>query len=612
MSVFQRITVALVVAMTAAIPFVPGAEAQGDTFGCDPGFYQVITGQFAEFDPGAGSYTTLGPDTSNYNAMGYRIADGYMYGVSGSDLHRIDANGVRTTIATLDKTNSAYTGDFGDDGLLHVSRGGAEWTTINVETFETTRIPELSVKLNMADITNVNGKFYGVSSQGNLIRIDPIALTVTTVGRVSGLPDTPKSYGAAWSTAGGNLYVGRNTGEIYQITGYSTSSPTATQVGSAPATNSNDGASCSLAPPPPGLADVDGPEPETQPSTPEGEAAAKEYESTYEPTPLPGPTTEPEPEPEPEPTDPETTYEVEPAPIEGGETCGDSPIEVRPPRDPLQTLTMVEEPTVLYSSGFDDGSAAGWKYLSGDWVMEGGNLSQITDCDFDATALMTTHTLSDFRWSSTFAANDGLNHGGLLFHQSSPYTRSGATLVDFADGGSVIRWGSYDNGGFYRFEGMQPVPAAAPGQIVTLSVEVHGDFVKVSIDNSAVAYFQAPETAGMVGVVATKSQLSFGSAELIALPPETPEVAKSEEAEADPDAESDPDAEAAPAEGEEAPVADEAAPSSEAEPDAAVEADPTAEAEPAAEPEPAVEPEPAAEPAPEPEPAAEPASEPAE
>lgn len=519
----HRLCTALLSAVVAALVLSPAASAQDDTFACDPGFYQVIAGQFAQFDPGAGSYDALGPDNSNYNAMGYRIADGYMYAVAGKNLYRINAFGDLSVVAKLTGTSGGYTGDFGDDGLLHVSRGGADWTTVDIDTLEATPVPELSVAAGMADITNVNGLFYGLSSQGDLIRVDPVALTVDNIGAVQGLPSSSMAYGAAWSTAGGNLYIGRNSGEIYQITGYSTSSPTATQVGTAPPTNSNDGASCSLAPPPPGLADVDGPEPETQPSTPEAQAAAQQYEETYEPTPIPEPTNKPA-EPDPGANDPDETYAVDPDEITGGEMCGDSPFEARPPRDPLQNIVAVDTETQLYRSDFADASALGWQFLSGEWSMTAASLKQTTECDFDATALLTTHTVSDFRWTTSFVANQGQNSPGVLFHQSSPNTRSGATLVDFADDGSVLRWGSYDNAGFYVFDGMAELPQVAAGQVVRLSVEVHGRFVKVSVDDVAVAYFESPEEAGMVGLVATKSVVAFEHAELVALPPETTQV----------------------------------------------------------------------------------------
>ncbi len=500
MSISRYITRSIIASTAismAVLPVSQSASAAGETFACDPGFYQVIAGQFAEFDPGAGTYTRIGPDTDNYNAMGYRI----------------DATGNRTVVGSLGGMSSGYTGTFGDDGLLHVSRGGADWYTIDVDTLETTRIPELSKGVGVADITNVNGVFYGVSSRGGLVRFDPTALEVTQVGNVEGLPTYSGAFGAAWSTAGGNLYVGRNSGEIFQITGYSTGNPVATQVGSAPATNSNDGASCELAPPPPGLADVDGPEPETEPSTPEGQAAAEEYEENYEETPIVIP--ESQPMEESEPSGP--TYEVEDSGIGSGQACGATVLEDRPARGPDGRFAVVSEPTVLYSTSFGAADAANWSALSGTWEHGDDKFAQVETCDFDATALLSGHTVNHFRWEATFSG-DSSNQGGLLINQQSEETRSGATLIDLSDDGSIVRWGSYDDRGYYQYVGAEDIGTPAAGTEVTLAVEVNGSDVHIEVNGERVGYLNTKYAGGHVGLVATQSIISFTSATLTALP----------------------------------------------------------------------------------------------
>ncbi len=483
----------------------PGeASAADDTFRCDPGFYQVISGQFAEFDPGADIYNEIGARTTTYNAMGYRLADGYIYGVGNGELYRINADGERTTVGSLPGVPSGYTGTFGDDGLLHVSSGGADWYTLDVDTLEATRIPELSVRMGAADITNVNGIFYGVSNNGDLIRIDPKALTVQTVAAVSGLPSSNQAYGAAWSTAGGNLYVGRNSGEIYQITGYSTGAPRATQVGIAPSTNSNDGASCELAPPPAGLADVDGAKPETEPSTPEGKAAAEEYERIFV----------------------EPVYEIPDAGFGSGDSCSPTVISDRPSRIVNDRFVRVDEATSLFSTKFDGSGASDFAVLSGEWALKAGSFAQVESCDFDATVLLRSFNVDHFRWEATFQSTDGSNQGGLLINQSSTITRSGATLVDLADGGSIVRWGQYDDAGYYRFIGSQPIKTPAAGQSIAMSLEVRGAKVSIEIDGEPVASFSTDMVGGMVGgivggmvgLVATQSQIAFTGAALTALP----------------------------------------------------------------------------------------------
>jgi len=510
------------VTIIAVLTAIPASAQASDQFACDPGFYQVISGQLASFNPATGEYINIGQDYSNYNAIGYRIADGYIYGVAGKNLYRVDANGVRYDLGTLNVASGAYTGDFGDDGLLHISRGGRDWYKVNVDSLEAKPVPELSVYYAVADITNVHGKFYGVSSDGTLYIFDPVALTISDGGLVSNLPDQLKSYGAAWATAGGNLYVGRNSGEIYQITGYSTGSPVATLVGRATATNSNDGASCSLAVVAPGLNDVDGPESETKPSTPKAQAAAEDYVENYEkysqtftPVEEEPPTEE---EQQPVTTSSESSPPIEDAGIGQGASCGPSENVDRAARFSVEDLVRVETETSLFASDFSNGDMSAFQLLSGNWSMENGKFNQLNTCGFDYTALLTTHVVDHFRWTATFNSINAANQGGVVFNQSSTQTRSGAILVDLAENGSVLRWGYYDNAGYYQSIGTLEVQAPAVGKSINLAVEVTGSKVKVILDDQISAEFETKSVGGMVGLVSSESDIAFDSVQLTALP----------------------------------------------------------------------------------------------
>lgn len=481
--------VAVCVAATALMAATTPASAQDGRFACDPGFYQVISGQLSEFDPATGTYVGLGAQQASYNAMAYRIADGYMYAVRGTTLLRINNGGGVTELGTIPALDGAYTGDFGDDGLLHVSRGGAGWVKVNVDTLEAIPVPELDSGVGVADIANVNGKFYGVSGSGTLFIFDPIGLTVTNGGAVSGLSSSG-AFGAAWSTAGGNLYVGRNAGFLFQITGYSKGAPVATQVGTAQSTNSNDGSSCSLAPPPAGITDVDGAEPETQPSTPEAQAAQQNYNESSQ-----------------------QTYTFDDAGLGTGASCPTAENVDRLPRaavDPIGVLA----PTSMYSSSFgaDDGQ---WKLLSGMWTVADGAFQQMNDCGYDYTALLNAPALESFAFVADFGPLDGVNHGGLVINQSSPDTRSGAMLVDLSDGGTQLRWGTYDDRGYYQFMGSAPVDGTGA---VRLGVTVHGTSVTIEFNGQAIAKAESTYSGGYVGLVASKARVAFDQVDLTALP----------------------------------------------------------------------------------------------
>lgn len=497
LSRLRAFTLAAVMASTVVVTPVAAQSSQesAPTFRCDPGFYQVISGQLAELDPGNNTYKNIGTDEASYNAVGYRIADGYLYGIRGTELLRVDAAGGVVVVANLGVPSGAYTGDFGDDGLLHISRGGRDWHKIDVETGESIPVLEISGNYGVADIANVYGVFYGVSSSGSLIRVDPEALTVEDLGTVGGLPGSSLAYGAAWSSAGGNLYIGRNSGEIFQITGYSGADPIATQVAAAPSTNSNDGASCSLAAAPPGIVDVDGPEPETEPSTPEAKAAAEKHEEEQG-----------------------ATYSFPSSGIPDGPSCTVGVDEDRPPRLAVNAQDVLA-PTVVYSSG-PSPSLIDFDVLSGLWAEGATGLEQTHDCGYDYTALLAAQPLNHYVWEATVSPIDGVNQGGVVINQSSPLTRSGATLIDLDDGGRVVRWGFYDELGYYQSLGSANLDGTDSRAGVTFTVEVHGTAVELWVDGVPMAEFTTSNGGGLVGLVTSRAAASFDDITLTALPVE--------------------------------------------------------------------------------------------
>lgn len=481
-----------VIALSASARPVVAAEPAATT--CTSAFFQVIAGQLAQLDPATGQYLPLGQDLPNYNAMGFRVDDGNLYAIQGSTLLRIDQAGTTTNLGTVAIVPGSYTGDFGDDGLLHVSRGGADWFAIDVDTLTATRYTEFSVNRGVADIVNVAGVFYGASSNGHLWAFDPVARTSTDLGAVAGLANTGVVFGAAWATAGSNLYVGRNSGEIYQISGYSTGAPVATQVATSPATNSNDGASCPYAAPPAGIADVDGATPEVAPTTPEGIAASLAYQTSFV----------------------EPQFVAPDAGLGTGAACDATVIEDQPLRD-LVTTVDVETPTVLYDNSFVADSA-GFSVLSGSWLVESGSYRQLNTCEYDLISVLTPQIVDSFDLDVTFSSPTGPNHGGVVFNVSSLQSRSGAIVVDLADDGSTLRWGRYDELGYYQNIGWDLIPAPAPGEPVTLRIESRGSQYTIIHNGNIVTTETTSDPGGMVGLIASRSEVDFSSITLTAVP----------------------------------------------------------------------------------------------
>ena len=461
---------------------------------CTDGFYQVISGQLAEFDPSTNSYLPLGADQPNYNAMGFRVADGNLYAIQGSTLLRIDLTGAVTPLGTVNIVPGSYTGDFGDDGMLHVSRGGGDWYAIDVETLAATRQAAFTSNLGVADIVNVAGTFYGVSSTGTLWAFSPATGTTTNLGPVAGIPASGSVFGAAWTTAGSNLYVGRNSGEIYQITGYSTGLPVATQVGSGPSTSSNDGASCPYAVAPAGLADVDGPVPEVAPSTPQGLAAAASYEAVYE----------------------APQFSAPDAGLGTGAACDATIAQDQPARASTAPISVTQATTLLDESF--DAAANGFAVMSGSWLVEGGAYRQLNTCEYDLMSVLTNTIVDHFDLDVVFSSPTVPNQGGVVFNVSSTNSRSGAIVVDLADDGATLRWGTYDELGYYQNIGWDLISAPAANEPVSLRIESRGDAYTIIHNGNTVVTETTPYPGGMIGLVASQSEVAFQQIVLTAVP----------------------------------------------------------------------------------------------
>jgi hypothetical protein len=215
-----------------------------------------------------------------------------------------------------------------------------------------------------------------------------------------------------------------------------------------------------------------------------------------------------------DPADP--TYTADDAGIGAGDSCAPTVDEDRPSRGADATFTVVTTPTVLYTSNFDTEDNASWSLISGTWQFADGTLAQVESCGYDASALLDTHAVIDFRWEGTFASETS-NQGGLVINQQSAATRSGATLIDLTDDGTSLRWGTYDALGYYIFAGAVPIDRPADGTDITLAVEVHGADVSIAINGTTMGTLTTEHEGGLVGLVATQSTVAFTSVTLTGL-----------------------------------------------------------------------------------------------
>lgn len=208
-------------------------------------------------------------------------------------------------------------------------------------------------------------------------------------------------------------------------------------------------------------------------------------------------------------------YDIEDSGLGEGASCGATVDADRLPRQ-VVTANDYTTATRIFSTSFT--GPIDYVVLSGSWEQSGGDLRQVRECGYDYTALLKTAQVANFRFEASLRALDGINQGGLVFNQSSEDTRSGAMIVDLANAGTVLRWGQYDDAGYYTFIGS--VPVASQGTD-TIGVTQQNGAIDIAFNGVIVGQTTTDRPGGHVGLVSTLSAVAFEQATLTALPANT-------------------------------------------------------------------------------------------
>lgn len=152
------------------------------------------------------------------------------------------------------------------------------------------------------------------------------------------------------------------------------------------------------------------------------------------------------------------------------------------------------------------------------WSFNNGTYEQQNTCGFDYTSLLATPPLANYVFEASFHDLDGVNHGGIVVGQASEESRAGAWLIDLSEDGSVLRWGQYDERGYYGTDGVVvPVTPPASGEVVTITARVLDGVVYVAYNGEAMGEIQATAT-GHVGLVSSTAAVAFDAVTLTAIP----------------------------------------------------------------------------------------------
>ena len=244
--------------------FSASSVSASSAFLCQPGFYQVISGQLNLLNPVAGTYTPIGTAGDAYNAIGYNPRDNFIYGwgtggaINGQVI-RVHSDGTTAMLGNANQTGTSFfTADFDDDGFLWIRKNSTVMVKIDVttNTATSTEIAFTGAALIGADMGWIGDNLYAVDGANLMVaNLNTLVATQATVQDLNSpagkqFPGTG-TFGAVFSNRADELYASHNqTGRIYRITDYNTANPKATWVVDATVTSNNDGAACKLAPSP--------------------------------------------------------------------------------------------------------------------------------------------------------------------------------------------------------------------------------------------------------------------------------------------------------------------------------------------------------------------------
>jgi len=263
-----RLGVALTLVVAAAVVGAAGSRSASADAGPFPTTQSLVfvaqgntTTTLYEAVQTAGQvvFTPVGSTKNQeYNAIGFRVADHYIYGIAhnGSNpiqqntLVRVDqAGGVTAKCVVSGLPKDDYNqGTFADDGKLYVRSASASTVmfAVDVDACTATRVTLSQSVPNVSDIIFTQGFFWAVYGEGRTIyRISTTGAVTAFSSAGLGLGTDP--FGAQWVYGNGNIGVSNNvSGVVSQVLiTNATTTPTFTVVSriKGPANSNNDGTS---------------------------------------------------------------------------------------------------------------------------------------------------------------------------------------------------------------------------------------------------------------------------------------------------------------------------------------------------------------------------------
>lgn len=200
-----------------------------------------------------------------------------------------------------------------------------------------------------------------------------------------------------------------------------------------------------------------------------------------------------------------------------GLVVAEDPVESEPIDQEVVSCAPIEAVVddAYFADTFDD-SADAWDALSGSWSVVDGSYQQADPAGYDLISQLRVDPPEQFSVSVLVQPlGEGLG-GGLVLAQPQPAERAGATVVDFTDGGSFLRWGRYDaaTGQYGYVGGVSLGESFDPSVPHELAVEIRAERTIVFVDGVEVGAFEALGF-GRVGLVTSRSTVAFDDLRIV-------------------------------------------------------------------------------------------------
>jgi len=183
---------------------------------------------------------------------------------------------------------------------------------------------------------------------------------------------------------------------------------------------------------------------------------------------------------------------------------------------PQPDRVLPDQANTLYASQFTGNLAdSGWTPFAGDWIFRDGALVQQQLDGYDL-GIAYRDTFESYRFSVKFQLEQGVG-AGLLFNLPDSTSKNRGHMVRYADDGTGVFWGHFDDQGVFTGEGF--VPTASPGT-ATHILEVLSDVSTYSIllDGAILAEGIALQNPrGHIGLTTSQSVAAFQKVDVASL-----------------------------------------------------------------------------------------------